>query len=191
MSRRMLVALVLLAGCAETSAVRQEPNSRTGMMHGPGHAYLIEAPEGWVLDTQVGRSMGLYAVFYREGETWRDAEAFMYVNTAAPDRGDSAHAEAVARRDSLKFVTDNPLIMITEADPILLQNGNHAIVRHFTGDVYGNYEAAVYVPEKTITPIFILSARSLIAFEEALPAFEQLVRSYKWLGTKVTIPPRS
>ncbi len=189
MSKRLLIALVLMAGCAGTSAVRQQPDSRTGIMHGPGHAYLIEAPEGWVLDNEVGRSMGLHAVFYPEGETWREAEAFMYVNTVGPARGDTASVEVAARNDSLKFVADNPGITITEADPILLQTGSYAIVRHFTGDVYGNYEAAAYVPEKTITPIFILSARSLVAFLEALPAFEQLVRSYKWLGVNVTIPP--
>ena len=121
MARRILAAWLLLATCGAVAAAGQEPTGRTGMMYGPGHAYMVTAPEGWVLDNQVGRSMGLHAVFYREGKTWRSAEAFMYVNTAAPDSGETASAEAVARRDSTDFVADNPDLKITVADPIPLK----------------------------------------------------------------------
>jgi hypothetical protein len=191
MSRRILVTLALIAICGTVTAIGQEPG-KTGIMYGPGHAYMVEAPDGWVLDNQVGRSRGLHAIFYRIGETWRDTDAFMYVNTAAPDSGEAASAEAVARRDSLRFVAQNPNIKITVAAPIEMKDGTQAMVRHFTGDVYGNSEAAAYVPEKTFTPIFILSATSEDAFKQALPAFEQLVRSYALVGTDVNdvkIPP--
>jgi hypothetical protein len=191
MGRQTLAVLVLLAGCAGSGAGREELDNRTGLMYGPGHAYMFDAPEGWVLDNEIGRSRGLFAVFYPAGETWGDTEAFMYVNTVGPGEGDTASVAVAARNDSMKFVADNPGITITVGDPITLPDGRQAIVRYFTGDRFGNYEAAAYVPEKKITPIFILSSRTVNAFERALPAFRELVRSYKWVGDRVRIPPDS
>lgn len=167
----------------------QERTGQSGIIYGPGHAYSVTAPEGWILDNQIGRQWGLHAVFYHSSKTWDTALARMYVNTSAPDSGMTADPLARARADSIKFVHDNPGIRITVADTIRISDEIYAIVRHFAGDRYGNFEAVAYVAEKTITPQIVLTCQTEEAFNEALPAFKQLVRSYRWIGETVIVPP--
>jgi len=158
----------------------QDQTGQSGIIYGPGHAYSVTAPEEWVLNNQIGRQWGLHAVFYHSSKTWDTALARMYVNTAGPDSGMTADPLVVVQADSTRFVHDNPGIRITVADTIKISDEIHAIVRHFTGDRFGNFEAIAYVAEKTKTKE---------AFDEALPAFKQLVRSYKWVGETTIIPP--
>ena len=184
---RSLLILLLCSVPLLTKA--QEGTGQVGIIYGPGHAYSVTAPEGWILDNQIGLRLGLPAVFYHSSKTWGTAQARMYVNTSAPDSGKTADPLARAQADSIMFVHDNPGIRITVADTIRISDKTYAIVRHFAGDRYGNFEAIAYIAEKTIIPQIVLTCRTKEAFDEALPAFKQLVRSYKWLGEAEVIPP--
>jgi hypothetical protein len=113
----------------------------------------------------------------------------MYVNTSAPDSGMTADPLARARADSIEFVHSNPGIKITVADTIGISDELYAVVRHFAGDLHGNFEAVAYVSEKTITPQIVLTCQTEEAFIESLPAFKQLVRSYRWVGDATIVPP--
>ena len=162
-----------------------------GLIYGPGHTYWVAAPEGWVLNLTAGRAHGMLAVFYRDGETWDTATAFMYVRTAVPDSGEVADHLMVAREDSIWFARESREVSITGAGPIKLKNGQQAPVYHFSGSIVADFEAAAYIPEATITPIVVLAAPSLEVFEQALPAFEQLVQSYEFLTKNVRLPSDS
>ncbi len=180
MARCCMLTLAILAGISATLRAQQGTGG-TGIIYGPGHAFSVTAPPGWILDNQAGRGDGLYAVFYRPGESWRHAEAAMYVNTAQPGVG------SIMRQDSLRFMARYPGVRVTARGAIKTNDSVTVPVRQFVGDSSGNVEAVAYVPEATVTPIIVLTARSRQAFENALPAFVELVRSYHFISAHVEI----
>lgn len=68
----------------------QAEEARTNIVYGDDHAFAIKAPQGWILDNKSGASIGLHAIFYPLGSTWRDSRAMMCVNTAGKDTKDGS-----------------------------------------------------------------------------------------------------
>ena len=178
-----LAAALTLAANASVA----QTTGGAGIIYGAHHAFTVEAPPGWVLDNQAGQSSGLVAVFYRTGESWEHGTAVMYVNTSSPDSGEAADPLRVIADDSAHFVSEAPAISIRSAPSLRTSDGRVAYVRYFAGGPSGRYEAVAYVAEKTLTPMIVLTARTQAAFEAALPAFAQLVRSYWFMTSDVRI----
>jgi hypothetical protein len=61
--------------------------NQAGILYGRGYAYILSAPKGWVMDDETGRSEGLEAVFYRQGESWAAGAAVLYANVAPKVKG--------------------------------------------------------------------------------------------------------
>ena len=174
-----LQALLAALPCAA------QDSAATGIIYGPHHAFIVSAPPGWILDNEAGKRMGLDAVFYPHGQTWRDAPAVMYVNPAAPPPAASADAGRVMRDDSARFAAESPHLRIIRAPPLRTSGKRVAYVRYYSGDIRGNFEAVAYIAESTVTPIIVLTARTRPAFDQALPAFRQLVQSYQFITSDV------
>ena len=180
MARHGMLTLALLAGIGAVLHAQQGTGD-SGIIYGPDHMFSVTAPSGWVLDNQAGRGQGLYAVFYRVGESWRGADAVMYVSTS------QGGVDSVMRQDSLRFVTRYPGLRVTARASILTIDSVTVSVRQFVGDSSGNVEAVAYVPEATVTPIIVLTARTRQSFESALPAFAELVRSYRFISANLKV----
>ena len=60
-------------------------------------------------------------------------------------------------------------------------------IYYYTGDQWGNFEAAGYIEEKKTINFVVLSARNKVAFESSLDAFRSILRSYIFISDKVEI----
>jgi hypothetical protein len=60
---------------------------------------------------------------------------------------------------------------------------------------YDRYEAVAYIDEPKVLVLFVISSKDKHVFKKDYSSFEQLVRSFKFLGSSVTIehaqPPPS
>jgi hypothetical protein len=155
-----------------------------GLLHGRNHAFSFQAPPGWVLDNQSGLDIGLHAVFYPVGQTWRDSPVMAYakVFTITPE---VATPEALVADTLADFRPDSPLITATFKKSLTLADGRSASLYHFTGDKFGNYEAVAYIKERVTINFFVLSSRDKKHFTSSLTAFEALVRSYRFVSEHV------
>jgi hypothetical protein len=174
-----MVALVAL-GLAPASALITEAGG--GVLYGETYAFSVKAPKGWMFDNESGVQQGMDCVFYPKGRTWQDSPVIAYaraqVRTKEVQTADDAARDAIADFHA----RGNPKYEGKRVKTITTKNGKEGVIYHFTGDKFGNYEAMVYfVEEKTIN-IVILNARKQKAFEDALPAFEQIAESYVFLG---------
>ncbi len=156
-------------------------DDRFGILYGVDHAFQFEAPEGWVLDNQVAASKGLYAVFYPKGQTWAMSPVVAYARARSKDSA-LVTIDYIVNETLKDFRQDSPHINATPAGTVSLKDGRKGKVYHYTGDRWGNYEAAVYFEEKKTVNFFVLSAHNEDAFKESLAAFEQLAKSYKFMG---------
>lgn len=178
----LAAALALASGCAFSRGASPD---NSGLVYGESYAFLVSAPRGWVLDNQTGASNGLQAVFYPEGSSWQNASAIMYVNVAqrkAKDELDSfITADLEKFRKGSQDLQATPGVAIETADKKLAQ------VRHLSGDEWGNSEAVAYVQENTVFVMIVLSGRTLPSYQAALPAFTELVKSYKLMTEEVRV----
>jgi peroxiredoxin len=58
-------------------------------------------------------------------------------------------------------------------------------VRHFSADRWGDSQAIAYIREKTVVVMVVLAARTPRSYESALPAFAEVVQSYKLMDEDV------
>lgn len=175
----------MLAGVlASPSAVRAASDLEAPDVQGTsaviarqGHACLVTAPQGWVLDGESGRPDGLDAVLYPEGSSWTGARAVMYalvVTSEAPvslERFIGANMTAARRR--------SPRLAVGEPGDLPLSDGRRATVRTLKGDVRGNLERVAFIRESRAVVMIVLTSRDPAQYESALPAFESLVSSYQ------------
>lgn len=147
-------------------------------------SFLLDAPKGWILDCEAGRTDGPLTVLYRVGESWRDGRAVMYANLLSLDPdADSAIARRIDAevRDWTQRVGD---AVVTREPSIRTRGGIVAHVRRFVSRAHGLHEIVAYVPRGREMPLLAMTARSSQAFDEALPAFRAMVRSYA-IGPRV------
>ena len=53
----------------------------SGIIYGSNHAYMLSAPDGWVLDNESGKANNLRCVFYPDSSTWKKARSVKYSNS--------------------------------------------------------------------------------------------------------------
>jgi len=189
-ARAIVIALCLSLFLAQVIGAAEGGSGEGGIVYGKEHAFLIEPPEGWVLDNQSGVSQGSHAVFYPKGSSWSQATAVMYVNTVNKKQEGISTVQELIDIDFANFKKKNPSIVMTKSRSLTTGDGKTALVRLLQGDQWGNREAVAYIDEKAIVAFLVLTSRSQAAFQESLPAFEKLVASYRFFTADVRMPEK-
>lgn len=168
-------------------AVFGQSEPGTGIIYGKNHAFSLTAPSGWILDNKSGVSQGIHAVFYKRGQSWKDATTAMYANTASLE--DEAHKtiEQLIKFDLDKFKKNYSDIQITDGKDITIKGNVIAKIKYLSGKSYGNYEAISYIDAGKTGVMIVISSRTKDEFDNSLPAFESLVKSYLFMADKVVI----
>ena len=159
----------------------------TGIIYGSNHAFSLTAPKGWILDNTSGKSQGIHAVFYRNGESWNKAETVMYANTASLENNTHKTLEQLIKYDLDGFKREYKDIEITDGSDIQINENVIAKIKYLSGKSYGNYEAIAYIDAGKTGVMIIMSSRSEMGFKSSLTAFEDLVKSYFYMADKVNI----
>lgn len=178
-------ATIAAADGGGVSTGAMQNGSSSGMIYGEGHAFLLTAPVGWVLDSESGVKQGLHAVFYPAGSSWADAPAVMYANTAWRDTMKNEPLESFIVGDVSEARSKSSRLQVARVPAITTEDGKLAEVRVFTGDTWGNREKVAYIQERRVFVLLTLTAKSRASFARSAPAFDSLVRSYQFLTEKV------
>ena len=190
-SRVILLAVLLGLLLVQALLAAEKEFGGGGIVYGEGHAFLIEAPTGWVLDTRSGVPDGLQAVFYPRGSSWSKSPTVMYAAWASKKKEGVTTLQQIIDKDVANFKKENPSMVITESRPLKTGDGKTALVRLFKGDQGGNFEAVAYVDEKAGVAVLVLTSRNQVAFNKAIPAFEKLVSSYHFYTEDVKLPEKA
>lgn len=189
----ILPAMLLLGAAGENTVRKNEPvlaapndtaapkEQRAALIFGERHALTLRAPERWTLDTRSGRAQGLQAVFYPQGERWAGSPSVMYCQVVARGK-DIADRNAMIEYDQNRFRSSSPTAVVTRGDSIVLGNGAVTPTSRFSGGARGNLEQVAYIEERSVVVLVVLSCRNAEIFDRSLPAFRQLVASYKFLA---------
>lgn len=159
-----------------------------GIVYGQGFSFNIKAPKGWVLDTESGVDQGVHAVFYPVGQSWSDSTIVAYARSR-PLTDKIKNADDAAQDTVAVFKKNgSPNHKATLYKTLKTDAGQDFTIYQFTGDQYGNSEAAAYFVDKDRINFLVLSSRDAKVYQQSLPAFEALAKSYKPMAA--TVPPK-
>jgi len=176
--RLLLLLLLLLAAPCQIRG--SEPV--TGIIHGPNHAYMIDAPKGYVLDNRIWADQGIFAVFYREGMAFPESPVVAYtmVQEKAPG-GLQKHVDT----DMVHTLRGAASARMRRHPSLKTRDGREALVYSVT-DVPGvNGEWMAYIDAPTVVILVSVSVRDPRRFEEGRPVLDQLVASVAWFTDQV------
>ena len=184
---------ILTAILCEQSLARQSgggkstDNKPCGIVYGESHALTICAPKGWELDNSILNEQGIYAAFYPTGSTWnraKDSGTVMYINTLGKGGGNENIAESM-KGDEERTKKQAPLVKTAEVERIKTPDGD-ARVQQFEHSMYDRFEAVAYLDSPKIIILFVMTSKDSKSFQRDYPAFQELVKSYKFLSSTVT-----
>ena len=186
----LLISLILLpALCCIQAVDAQTVENGYGMVRGPGYAFTLKAPSGWVIDAASGVDQGLPAVFYPQGASWSESPAVAYARARPRTKAVSTIEGAVhAAVDALR-AQGNPDYNAKFLKTIKSDDGKEGMIYRFSGSKTGDIEATAYFLEKRTIDFVTLSCRSEKVFEASLSAFEQLAASYSFQADKIPVDP--
>lgn len=171
---RMFFAGAVLLLAASANSVAQ-----TGLLFGKDHAFTMTAPDGWVLDNKSGMKQGLHMVFYPRGFTLQNTPVFAYGHSAPLD-GDIQTIEDLVKSIVQHFKDDGSADITASKEMTLpLSKGKAAEVYFYSGDRWGNYEAAGYVLERKTINFLVLSSRGEKSFVDNIGKFYEILKSYE------------
>ncbi len=181
---RMKIAIVAsfltLSICfAQTDSLHSNSKeSNAGIVYGTNHAFIITAPEGWILDNSSGVNQGLHAVLYPKGGSWNYSPTVMYANTASKNVKGNETLEKLMSFDSLQFKARDKDIKIEDATPLFTNTNKEVKIRYFIDKSAPSYEATAYIDEEKIVTLLVLSSRDETGFKDSKSKFEELIKSY-------------
>lgn len=149
-----------------------------GMLFGTDHAFAVTAKSGWVLDNQSGVGQGLHMVFYPKGETWLNSPVIIY-GRAVP-AAEVADVKTHVENTVSEFRKNgSPNYSGEKQPPLVLKNGRKTELYFYSGDQWGNYEAAVYFREDDTINYLVFNSRSKENFDKYLKDFQQIASTYQ------------
>ncbi|HZC58862.1 MAG TPA: hypothetical protein VE154_02640 [Chthoniobacterales bacterium] len=154
-------------------------------VQGKGYAFEIKAPRSWVLDNDAAKAQGLNVVLYPTGNNWQESRAVIYVRVRSIGPTIQNTPDQVS--DTLRNLRESgsPNVKAKHVRTLTTQDASKAEIYYYTGDQFGNFEAAAYIQAKGSIQFITLSTRDEDAFKQAISAFDSVVASYEDL----TKPP--
>jgi hypothetical protein len=174
-----VIALSILSAPLQTA---HEPNDNAGILSGPGFAFILAAPDGWVLDDVSGRKEGLPAVFYKRGDSWSHAKVVMYANPVRKSKGETVGS--VIADDVSRFRSRNPGIAVEDGDPVAVNGRRKLPVKVSRGTRAGDTEIVAYADESGCVVMIVLSGTA-DDVHEARASFAALLRTYTFITADV------
>jgi hypothetical protein len=148
-------------------------------VHGKGYAFEIKAPRSWVLDDGVAKSQGINLVLYPTGTDWDTSKAVIYVRVRTTGPNIRNISDQVADTIRNLHQSGSPNARAKHMKTLTTQDASKAEVYYYTGDQFGNFDAAAYIQAKGSIHFITLSARDQDSFKQAIPAFDAVVASYE------------
>lgn len=172
-----VLGLMALTSVSSTAAV----SGGKGLCNGDNYAFWFTVPDGWVVDNKTGYRIHVCAVAYPEGNSWDSSPAVMYVHST-PKRDTTL--QSVLEEDVNHFKSQSPDLQVLTQPSIEMLDHSQVQVRRFIGKGLQKYEQVAYIDANETVSIFALSSKTKQAFESALGAFEQLVKSHQLLSVQ-------
>ncbi len=192
---RFVLSLAVLACAVAAQAV---PPKRTTpavpaprpltLVYGDDHVFGVVAPDGWVVDDSSGLGSRIRVVLYPKGQKWDTAPTVIYANPLHQSARDSKSVAQMIDHDVAAFRKANPRGSVAAAAMIRTLKGKTAQVRHFSPTGGPPTEAVAYIPEDDLVMLLVLTSRQPATFRAALPAFQEFVKHYQFVGGNIQTP---
>jgi hypothetical protein len=176
----------VMVRAASDVEVAQPEGGVSAVIEKAGHACVVTAPQGWVLDGRAGREDGLDAVLYPAGSTWTAARVVMYAlvvpaqGLPSLDRFIGANLAQARHR--------SPGLSVARPGDLALADGRCARVRALAGDAKGNHELIAFIGEPGAVVMLVLTTRDAAQFSRSRDAFTSLVASYQPVAVVTPAP---
>jgi hypothetical protein len=172
--RRLALLSAFTIICSSASA----QTGAGGFVYGKDHAYFLEAPKGWVLDSGDAAKEKVGGVFHPVNAHWPESGVIIYTDFYTKRKGLQTPSDAM-RNDVALFQKEGSVVHSTKKPSIKTNIGGLVgDVYHFGPDRRGQYDARAYFTYKGYIDYFVLTARDKATFQKSLAAFEHVVRSY-------------
>ena len=177
-----IALLIALATFANSPQRAHESDMNGGIISGPGYAFILVAPDGWVLDFTSGRKEGVPVVLYKQGDSWSRARVVMYANPVMKTQGKTARG--IIASDVTRYRKENPGIVVEDGDPIPVRNGQRLPVKVFRGTRFGDTELVAYADESSCVVMLVLSGAPN-EVRAAQSSFAALLKTYLFVTSDV------
>jgi hypothetical protein len=187
MMNPLLIALFLtmapICAAQDSKEVPAGPvENASGIIHGSNHAYLIQAPKGWVLDNEIWAQQGIFAVFYKAGLPPEESPLIAY--TMVQEKGQGG-IEAHIKADVVHSLKGAKSAKVKRLKPLKTADGRTAIAFTLQGVPKQNPEWMAYIDAPTVVILISVSVKDPKAFPMGKDLLEELVSSASWFSDKV------
>lgn len=175
---KVWVSIVCLLGC-----VPALEGGRTLRIRGLDYSFLVTEPSGWTIDVGSAIQVANF-VMHPEGTQWREADvvAFsrFFPRNQDEDLENFLHSELAGQEVRCPKLEISDLNLDLALNPEARERPR--IVAKSCACPGGKQEVVAFTEVTDYFVIFVLSARDAASISKALPTFQQLISSFRWLG---------
>lgn len=189
--------IFLLVGMATLGLPRLYPQQHpfeagVGMVYAPGHAFILKAPEGWVLDRESRGNARPEPVFYPVGFTARDSPVLIWAGSMRGESGGQGRIQRLLEERARALAPPGGAgVKADRLDEWRVGKGARAEIYAFVSEPGGDLllERVACFPTATSIDYIVLQAKERDFYERSLAPFASIVRSYiPFRGGPVYIP---
>ena len=180
-STRLLKAclsIVCLLGC-----IPALEGGRTLRIRGLDYSFMVTEPAGWTIDVGSAIQVANF-VMHPEGTQWREAEVVAFSRFFP--RSQDEDLERFLQSELAGQEVLCPKLEISDLhldlDPNPGTRSRSRVVAKSCACPGGMQEVVAFTEVTDYFVIFVLSARDEASITGALPTFQQLISSFRWLG---------
>jgi hypothetical protein len=173
--------LTLLAATALSPSILGQETTRGGIVNGPKAGFNVTAPEGWVLDTEMGKHQDLPCVLYPKSSSWADAKTVMYAKVASP-QWEGVNAFVAWAIQGMKEKRGMPKEKIASGKT---KDGHDYFINEYPATKnYSQWERVGYVQLPQAVAYIVLSSRDQASYQKDSGALEKVLKTLVYVEPK-------
>ena len=175
---RACVSIACLLGC-----IPALEGGRTLRIRGLDYSFLVTEPAGWTIDVGSAIQVANF-VMHPEGSQWREAEVVAFSRFFPRNQDEDLEKFLQSELAGQEVLCPKLEISDLRLD-VDLSSGNRSrprVVAKSCACPGGKQEVVAFTEVTGYFVIFVLSARDEASISKALPTFQQLISSFRWLG---------
>lgn len=154
-------------------------------IHGNGFSFLITEPDGWVIDVESAAQIANF-VMHEQGTTWRQATVMVFGRLMEKEKNENL--QSFMKLDVDQFEENCPGFEVKDV-PLNIPSEPKFLAKAYNCPG-ARREVTAFAEVDNLFAVFILTAKKKELIDKSLPAFSQMLSSFRWLGRTSWRTPR-